>query len=464
MRKLVVCLLLMVTTFDIWSQENNQALNLKIDVSSTSGQIDLTKYSLGQGGLSQQPMIDDHLPALRQLHPKSIRFFIQEYFNLYPDHGKYNWKILDKTLDAIVATGARPIPDICFKPAVLFPKLDQNIVVPSNQKEWDELVYQLVKHCKEKKYGIEYWELGNEGDIGEIGGCPYLYTPTNFLPFYKHTSDAILRADPKAKVGGPALSGYTRAIGDSLMAYCARGNAPLDFFSWHNYEDNPANVQKAIRNVKERLAKYPSLKNTETMITEWNMRIFDPNLNPYFQPAFVMEMTRMFWEEGLSLSAYYHIRDYYIDAQEMGTFLSSRNVEFFANMFNTTPYMGLFDNQGRVKPAYFAFLCLSQMKGMKLNVDGVQGDIKAMAVKSGNWINSVFWNFPAAGKQGQAHECTVNFSPIKQGAYRVMRINAESAVNNLETLQFQWIGGGQKEIPVKIKLAPYEIAWIEFRL
>jgi len=133
-------------------------LQLEIDAAVTNGEIDLTHYSLGQGGLSPKPMIDCHIEQIKNLHPKTIRFFIQEYFNLYPAKGKYNWEILDKTLDAIVATGAQPIADICFKPPLLFPKLDQNIVHPSSYEEWDELIYQLVKHCKKK---IRHYLLGN---------------------------------------------------------------------------------------------------------------------------------------------------------------------------------------------------------------------------------------------------------------------------------------------------------------
>jgi len=462
MKKTIFCFVFIVTTIVLLAQENKPLLILSIDASSGLSEIDLTKYSLGQGGLSSKPMIDDLMVPLKQLHPKTIRFFIQEYFNLYPAHGKYNWEILDKTIEAIVATGARPIPDICFKPAVLFPKLDQNDVTPSSWKEWDELVFQLVMHCKEKKYGIEYWELGNEVETGESGGCPYKYTATNFLVFYKHTSDAILKADPQAKIGGPGLAHMAHPLGDSLIGYCAKGNAPLDFFSWHGYSDNPERFQKSIRDWRVKMAKYPLLKNTETMITEWNMDIFNPNLNPYFQPAYVLEMTNMFMEEGLSSSAYYHIRDYYVNSDEIGQFLSKPTVEMFSNMFNITPYMGLFDNQGRVRPAYFAFLCLSRMKGVKLNVEGVHGDIKALAVKSGDWINSVFWNFPATGNPGKESECNVKFSNIKDSSYRIMRLNPESSFNNLETIRY----GQTRDLnanPLNIKLSPYEMFWIEIR-
>ena len=62
--------------------------------------MDLTRYALGQGGLSDRPMLDGHIEQLRQLHPQTIRIFVQEYFDLYPKHKKFNWTTLDKTLES----------------------------------------------------------------------------------------------------------------------------------------------------------------------------------------------------------------------------------------------------------------------------------------------------------------------------------------------------------------------------
>jgi xylan 1,4-beta-xylosidase len=461
MKRIIACLLFSLLLITSCNHNDKEQLQLNIDATAVSGEIDLTRYSLGQGGLSSQPMIDAHIAQLQQLHPKIIRFFIQEYFNLYPAKGKYNWAILDKTLDAIVATGARPIPNICFKPTVLFPKLDQDIVFPTSYKEWDELVYQLVKHCNEKKYGIEYWELGNEVDIGELGGCPYRFKPGDYLIFYKHTSDAVLRADKNAKVGGPTLAYYINPIGDSLIAFCGKGNAPLDFFSWHGYNDDIDFFRKSIRYIHEKLARYPSLKNTETMITEWNMDIFNPDQSLYRQPAFILEMTKMFYDEGLSASAYYHICDYYVNPDEFISFMSKSNIENFTNMFNIMSYLGMYDSQGRVRPAYNVFLLLSQMKGQKLEVKGVKEDIRAISVLSGNWAYTIFWNYPA-NKKGKTYECTVNFTNIKDRGYRIIRINPESALYNIETLKF----GNTVEFktkPATFTLKPFDIVMVELR-
>ena len=236
--------------------------SLTVDTSHPMGPIDLTRYALGQGGLSDQPMFDSEVDQIRQLHPQLIRLFVQEYFNLYPGHGKYHWTTLDKSIETILATGARPLMCLCFKPKVLFPKIDDKVVQPNSYPEWEQLIEHLVRHCNvEKKYGIQYWEVGNEVDIGESGGSPYKFTPDEYTQFYSHTADAILRADPQAKVGGPALANYHSPIGTALIKYAGTGKAPLSFFSWHIYNSHPDVYVKSIRMFRKELGEYPRLES-----------------------------------------------------------------------------------------------------------------------------------------------------------------------------------------------------------
>jgi len=65
--------------------------------------------------------------------------------------------------------------------------------------------------------------------MGEAGGCPYRFQPDSYVRYYKHTVAAILRADPEAKVGGPALANWKSPILPALLD----SGAPLHFVSWH---------------------------------------------------------------------------------------------------------------------------------------------------------------------------------------------------------------------------------------
>jgi hypothetical protein len=72
---------------------------------------------------------------------------------------------LDESVDLILKTGAAPLMCITFKPRVLFPKIDQDIVEPSSYEEWDALIYELVRHYRQRGSAIRYWEVANEPDI-----------------------------------------------------------------------------------------------------------------------------------------------------------------------------------------------------------------------------------------------------------------------------------------------------------
>src|SRR5579883_2436942 len=164
---------------------------LRLDLAAKTGPLEIDRISLGQGGLSEQPMWDDRANEIRMLHPRLIRLFIQEYFDLMPQPDRYHWETLDASVDLIRKTGATPLMNIDFKPKALYPVIDEKITDPSDYKQWDKLIYEMVRHYKQRGSNIRYWEVANEPDIGENGGCPYLFTPEGYARYYQHTVAAI---------------------------------------------------------------------------------------------------------------------------------------------------------------------------------------------------------------------------------------------------------------------------------
>ncbi len=222
------------------------------------GPLEIDRMALGQGGLSAEPMWDDRIAEVRALHPRLIRLFIQEYFQLLPERGRDHFATLDRAVDAILKTGAKPLMCICFKPPVLFPAIDHDKVTPIDDAEWERLVWSLVRHCRERNAGISYWEVANEPDIGESGGCPYRFQPESYVRYYRRTAAAILRADPEAKVGGPALANAHSTILPALLDACDRENLPLHFISWHIYSSSPSRIRGTIEYAKDLLKKHPA--------------------------------------------------------------------------------------------------------------------------------------------------------------------------------------------------------------
>src|SRR5262249_21454743 len=184
---------------------------------------------------------------------------------------------------------------------------------PNDWEEWERLITALVKHYKDRGAGIAYWEIANEPDIGEDGGCPYRFQAGNYLPYYQRTAAAVLKGDPSARVGGPALANWKSPILPALLEFCAKGGAPLHFVSWHGYTNDPLNLRRSIEGVKKLIAAHPAL-HPETMLNEWNIALMKPNDNNLvFQPAFIVETVWNMIEAGLDYSCYYHIRDYHVE-------------------------------------------------------------------------------------------------------------------------------------------------------
>lgn len=87
-------------------------------------------------------------------------------------------------------------------------------------------------------------------------------------------------------------------------------------------------------------------------------------------------------------------------------------------------YEGIYDNQDRVRPDYYAFKFLSLIRGQNLHVTGTV-DIHAFAARGGRWVNVVLWNFPKVGG-GTPHEVTVRLNPEAPASYLDQSVPMES--------------------------------------
>ena len=169
----------------------------------------------------------------------------------------YDWTILDRIFDTYLQRGVRPYAQIGFMPKALSvkpepyqhrwtPRAAYNEIYtgwaypPKDYAKWAELVFQWTRHCLEK-YGraeVEswYWEVWNEPNIGYWRG-----TPSEFHKLHDYAIDAVRRALPAAKVGGPDVAGSGGKFMRDFLAHCLHGTnyatgkigTPIDFVSFH---------------------------------------------------------------------------------------------------------------------------------------------------------------------------------------------------------------------------------------
>jgi len=173
---------------------------------------------------------------------------------------RYDWTIVDRIFDTYLERGMKPYVQIGFMPEALSTKPvpyqhswapDKKASLstgwaypPKDYARWAELVHQWVRHAIEK-YGraeVEswYWEVWNEPNIFYWRG-----TPEEYHKLYDFAVDAVKRALPTAKVGGPEVAGPGGDQGAKylrdFLEHCVRGKnhatgeqgAPLDFIAFH---------------------------------------------------------------------------------------------------------------------------------------------------------------------------------------------------------------------------------------
>ncbi len=372
-----------------------QVTNVKVEFGKELGPMKMEQMALGQGGLSQEPMLADRTTEIRALHPVIIRIFVSEYYDIIPEKGKYHFTTLDSMVSNILQTGAKPFMSFCLKPKLFFPVVDQDNVEPNNYQAWEQFVFDVVTHYRNKGAGITYWEVGNEVDIGEDGGTPYRFKPESYARYYRHTSAAILRADPNAKVGGPALAWYKSPILPELLRVCSAEKLPLHFVSFHHYNSNPLVIREQIEYVKNLITQYPGL-NPEVVMDEWNMDLFNPPLDPRFQPCYVAETIWQMKDAGLDWSCYYHIRDWYVSYETFSKIFSPYGTAFMTRWWNRqAQFSGLIDYQNQLRPAYYTFKLLSRMAGNKLELSTDNDKVHGFATHDTKLLmhNLMLWNF-----------------------------------------------------------------------
>jgi xylan 1,4-beta-xylosidase len=115
---------------------------------------------------------------------------------------------------------------------------------PKDYQKWAELVFQLVRHLRER-YGDAavktwLWEVWNEPDIGYWKG-----TPEEYFKLYDFSVDAVLRALPDAHIGGPDSTGPASPKAAEFLRmfleHCAhqknfasgKTGSRLDFIAFH---------------------------------------------------------------------------------------------------------------------------------------------------------------------------------------------------------------------------------------
>lgn len=293
------------------SDDRVQPAAIEVDVGSQFGAVPDGLIGLSQGG----GMSDYEDATAAKLKAGGFKWFRMDNVLTQAlkknEQGEfvYDWTDFDKRVDFIYKLGAAPIFAASYMPQVLdaVPNNDRQSA-PSDYGVWEELCFQAAKHSLERSKRVPYWEMWNEANSGwvkpgpqDAGGEEFqqLYREAlgkdepdreivrrfeAYAKLYRATARGVLRADPQAKIGGPALASgpfenierghcqHGKGFARGLMLWCQRENLPLDFVSWHEYFQAADIIAAEADAFREYLREFPRLEASASsfMITEWN--------------------------------------------------------------------------------------------------------------------------------------------------------------------------------------------------
>ena len=215
--------------------------------------------------------------------------------NLFPDFSRdendpasYDFKLTDAYLGTIVAAGTEVFYrlGVTFEPQTKFIK-PYNIIPPPDFAKWARICEHVIRHYTEgwadgKKWNIRYWEIWNEPETTS----GWMGSREQFFEFYRTAANHLKTTFPHLKIGGYAASGFYAAVPggkvtpgrlgylDFFTNFVAYAQAPatkcpLDFFSWHIYTLDPADVAAQAKWCRDYLDAH-GLANVETVLNEWN--------------------------------------------------------------------------------------------------------------------------------------------------------------------------------------------------
>ncbi len=380
----------------------------------------------------------------------------------------YDWTITDRIIDTYVQAGAKPFVEIGFTPRALSSHPDpykpdwkpgQNFdqyyigwsYPPKDYAKWAELVNQWVKHAV-AKYGraeVEswYWEVWNEPNIRYWHG-----TPAEYDQLYDYTADAVKRALPTAKVGGPATTGpndpKAAEFLRQFLEHCATGKnavtgatgAPLDFITYHA-KGQPSVVDGHVRmgiwkntadaaHGFEIVSSFPKFRNLPIVISEsdpegcgaCSARVYPQNAyrnGPQYASYDAAMMKNMFELADRTMTNIAGMLTWAFEFEGQPYFEGFRTL---ATNGIDKPVLNLFRMTGLMRGNRVAVESSGRVPLSAMQADGVRGnaDVDALAVRSERELSILVWNYHDDDVASPDADVQIEIAGIPEAAKRVL--------------------------------------------
>ncbi len=300
-------------------------------------------------------------------------------------------------------------------------------IVPADFNKWAIVCEHIIRHytlgwADGFNYDIEYWEIWNEPDgIKPNGDQPnWSGTPEQFYELYNIASRHLKKCFPNLKIGGPAFSWIKHEEWlDGFLASLKADNdrAPLDFFSWHSYQEDPEKIISASKFVRKKLDD-AGFTETESILNEWN---YLENWTDKFVPT-IKEIIGMRGAAFTSAVMLYSQKS----PIDMLMYYDAR-----PSVFN-----GLFDFY-TLKPlkGYYPFYMFSELYDIKNEVYSTSSSKEIyVAAAADNNRKAAMITYYSADKAATEKEITVDLGEASGGEWQIEILDSEKTMEKQTAL------------------------------
>ena len=296
----------------------------------------------------------------------------------------YDFTYTDLLISALIENGVEPF----FRLGVTIENQAMikayRIDPPADYGKWARICEHIIRHYTEGwangfNYKIEYWEIWNEPDNFEPINENQMWrgTKEQYYELYDVASKHLKSCFPHLKIGGYASCGfyainksfvksakssprmeYFIEFFDGFLDYVKANGCPLDFFSWHSYDEIEAN-RAYCSYAKKRLTD-AGYGDIHVSCNEWNCHVDERGT--YKHAALTAGMMLMFQDAPLDSAMFYD---------------AGYGVGIYGSLFNPLDRAPF--------PSYYAFKAYNELYklGEQILLKSEEDGIYAVAAKKG---------------------------------------------------------------------------------
>jgi hypothetical protein len=397
--------------------ENRSVSKISINAGNSLGPLPflfragmfLNEYPLGQMYETYFQELKPGAVHIMPLRDGAESSNLKEYVEGLPSFPSTKWAIEVKKRGGIPVIGLTEIPKWLQRSS----SSDAYLRPPRDFAGWSDFVEANVRFFNNKLNLDAEYVLWDEPDLQQFWKGA---TNEEYFNLYRAFVLGARRADPRSRVGGPAVS-WWGSLGQGsdeknpmvydFIRYCAKTKLPelalkrlpIDFIVWHQFDTeakgDPLQYTVPVERIRGWLKNFGYNPDTTLINGSWNSWLNygkDPNeLSPErdseYTAAYVIQALEKMDHAGIHQHNFFNL----FEKWQWDTLNQKRQ-----RMLSEKPFFGgfgIFNRSGLIKPVFNAFKLLGMLEGDRVEVESEDPYLTLIASRTKNKLFLIISNF-----------------------------------------------------------------------